>query len=277
MKLRLLTFDIEEWFLYEQYPKGGKGYFLPIINNLLDELLDILDSHNHKATFFCLGIIAREYPDIIKKIALRGHEIGCHSDRHLRVNEMTPEEFENDLQIAKKSLESVINSKITSYRAPAFSIGSKNLWAFDILARNGIQIDCSIFPATRSEVGYNNFKHAGPVIIRTIYGELLELPLNIYNFRGFKVPYSGGGYFRLLPYSVIKTMTEKSDYVMAYFHLRDFDSKQKVYISWRYFKSYYGIKKMLPKLKRFLSDYEFMPVGAAFEKLQKGTFKKIEF
>ncbi len=277
MILRLLTFDIEEWFVYEQYPKGGKEYFLPIINELLDDLLNILDSYNHKATFFCLGIIAREYPDVIKRIAHRGHEIACHSDRHIWLNEMTPDDFEKDLQLAVQSLESVINSKIISYRAPAFSIGSKNKWVFDILSQNDIQVDCSIFPATRSGGGYNNFNQTGPVIIKTLYGDLLELPVNIYNYSGFKIPFSGGGYFRLLPYSLISRMANKSEYIMSYFHLRDFDTKQKVVISWRYFKSYYGIKQMLPKLKRFLADYEFSPVNAAFEKLQKSTPKVIEF
>jgi len=273
--VNILTFDIEEWFIYEQYPKGGKGYYLPILNSLLERLLDILDRESVKATFFCLGIIAREYPEVLCRIASRGHEIGCHSDRHISALALGPDGFENDLKLALESIENVINQKVTAFRAPAFSVSDKTNWAFEILAKNGIKNDCSVFPTKRTGGGYLNFKSSHPVLLKTTMGPVMEFPVNMCKVLGKKVPFSGGGYFRLLPYSAIKSMMNSSDYVMSYFHLRDFDAKQRVVISPRYFKSYYGIKNMLPKLERFLGEYRFLAVSEASKALSGSQIAEI--
>src|SRR6187455_850124 len=103
--MNILTFDIEEWYTYELYPKGGKDYYLPIINQYLDDVLDLLDEIDTSATFFCLGVIARNYPEIIKKIDSRGHEIGCHSDKHILVTKMTAAEFKADTHAAVQDIE----------------------------------------------------------------------------------------------------------------------------------------------------------------------------
>jgi len=264
-KINILTFDIEEWYIYQLYPKGGPDYYLPILENLLDEILDLLDVSNVKATFFCLGIIAREYPDVILKIASRGHEIGSHSDKHILLNKLGPMDFEEDLVRSIVALENLLKTKITTYRAPLFSINEDTLWAFEILAKYGIECDCSIFPAIRRKGGYNDFKSFYPVKIHTKEGTLIELPLNVKSVIGRKIPFSGGGYFRLLPYNTIKRMMSSSNYTISYFHLRDFDTKQKIVYSPSYFRSYYGINKMMIKFKQFLKEFDFMPVKDAVE------------
>jgi len=262
-KMNILTFDIEEWYVYKLYPKGGVEYYLPILENLLDEILDLLDESKVKATFFCLGIIAREYPDVILKIASRGHEIGSHSDKHILLKELGPKGFEEDLLRSIDSLENLLNRKINAYRAPVFSINKDTFWAFELLAKHGIKYDCSIFPARRKEGGYSDFMSLYPVKIITKEGTLIELPLNVKEILWGKIPFSGGGYFRLLPYQAIKRMMLSSNYTVSYFHLRDFDMKQKVVISSRYFKSYFGISSMMKKFKRLLKDFNFMPVKDA--------------
>jgi polysaccharide deacetylase family protein (PEP-CTERM system associated) len=241
----------------------------------LEKLLDILDRENIKATFFCLGVIARDYPDVIKKIASRGHEIGSHSDKHIHLEKLGPQLFEEDLKMSISSLENLIGEKVTSYRAPAFSVNYETKWAFEILKRNGIKYDCSVFPANRADGGYSDFKNSDPVMIKTINDSLLEFPVSMSKILGSKIPFSGGGYFRLLPYSVIKKMMKNSEYVMSYFHIRDFDVKQKEVISLRYFKSYYGIKSMLPKLEQLLIDFRFITVKNAAEILQNSSLKEI--
>ena len=94
--MNILTIDLEEWYLYGQYSKGGSEYFLPILDNYLDKILDLFDQRSFKTTFFCLGIMAREYPSIIKKIVAKGHDIGCHSDIHSHVINQSPNKFRED-------------------------------------------------------------------------------------------------------------------------------------------------------------------------------------
>ena len=261
--MNILTFDIEEWYIYEKYPKGGRGYYGPIIEDYLLKILDLLDKNEVKATFFCLGIIARKDPHIIKLIADRGQEIGCHSDSHHWLANHNPETFRKDTELAINSLENLTGKKVNSYRAPAFSIGEKTLWALDILAELGIKNDCSIFPANRSFGGFPSFPFDSPAIIKTKSGIVKEFPLSTSNIAGKRFVFSGGGYFRLFPYSFIKKLMHRSHYNMSYFHIRDFDQKQKKVVSWRYFQSYYGVNGALKKFEKLLNDFSFVSVEQA--------------
>ena len=136
----ILTFDIEEWYI-EKHFNGERKEKYRQYDELLDWILNTLEKNNTKATFFCVGQLAVEFPNVLKRIANAGHEIGSHSNKHLWVNKMTPEEFAEDTRIALEEIENMIGEKVKSFRAPAFSIGKNNDWAFDILAENGIEYD----------------------------------------------------------------------------------------------------------------------------------------
>lgn len=261
--MNIITFDIEEWYTYELYPKGGKDYYLPIINQYLDDILDLLDEINTKATFFCVGIIAKTYPEVIKKINARGHEIGCHSNKHILLTNMTPAAFKLDTKTAISDTENLIGKKVAYYRAPAFSITEKNKWAFDVLIEEGITTDCSVFPSTRSFGGFPSFKDGKPVVININGKQIKEFPISYVTWLGKRWMFSGGGYFRFFPYALTQKMMRNSDYNMAYFHIRDFDSKQKYVYSLRFFQSYYGIKTAYPKMVQYLKDYKFVSLGEA--------------
>lgn len=261
--MNLLTFDIEEWYVYQLYPKGGKEYYLPIINDYLNKLLELLDCKNQKATFFCLGKVADEYPEVIESIAQKGHEIGCHSDKHIFVNKMTPKEFYNDTQRAIKSIESITGKKVLGYRAPAFSIGEQNNWAFQVLCDLGIEYDSSVFPAFRRFGGYPSFIFNEPVSIKIGANIIKEFPISTRTIFNKKITISGGGYFRLFPYDLITKFTKESSYNMSYFHIRDFDSKQKRVKSLSYFYSYYGINGAFEKLNRYISNHDFISIEQA--------------
>ena len=266
--MNILTFDIEEWIVYSYYSKGGKNYFLPILDRYLDDLLHLLDKYDHNATFFCLGQLAKEYPNVIKRIIERGHDIGCHSNAHSLVTNMNPDSFFKDTQLALQCLEDVSGKKVISYRAPAFSITEKNKWAFEILLNLGIQYDSSIFPALRSFGGFPSLSISQPFILKYGKKELKEFPINVRKVLGKNVAFSGGGYFRLAPYSCIKKWTEESLYTMTYFHIRDFDKEQKVVYSLRYFQSYYGIKKAFEKLEKYLTDFQFLTLETANKEIK---------
>ncbi len=277
--MNILTFDIEEWYHFDIFSTEDKwDSYESRIDLYLPRVLDRLDEKDFKATFFCLGWIARKYPKIIKQIAKRGHEIGCHTDKHLFVKEMTPESFNEDLQMALNSLESLIGEKVISFRAPAFTITADVTWAFEVLAENGILNDSSIFPMTRSFGGFPSYVEAKPSII--LYNDVIikEFPMNTGKILGQNFVFSGGGYFRLFPYKTIKKLMNKSDYNITYLHMRDFDFKQQRlrHLSMmRYFKSYYGIKGTFSKYEKLMNDFKWVSVEEAVGLIDWGKVRKV--
>ncbi len=269
--MNILTFDIEEWFhirFDNEFLDNNK--LIHSLEKRLDYginiLFDLLDKHNQKATFFCLGWVAKNYPHIIKEIVNRGHDIGSHSDKHKLLTSFTEKEFEDDLKKSLDSIESLIGEKVIMYRAPAFSIGDDNKWVFDILSEFGIEIDSSIFPAKRDFGGFDEFGIAKPVILNTKSNKIKEFPINLFEIFSKEIIFSGGGYFRILPYFLIKYMMKNSKYVLTYFHPRDIDKDQPVLegLSFpRYFKSYYGLGSSFDKLDKLLNDFDFLSISEA--------------
>ena len=258
---KYLTFDFEDWFHILDNPKTSHPDqwkdFPTRIELMLGPILDLCDKHNVKATFFCLGWVAEKYPDLIKRIHQRGHFIGTHGYAHQLVYTQTPEQFRDDLRKSINILENIISTSITAYRAPGFSITSRSLWALDILYEEGIEFDSSIFPAYRGHGGLPWLNVRNPFKIATPKGYLInEYPLSVVKFFGISVPYSGGGYFRIMPRLILSRLFKMSEYQMTYFHPRDFDEEQPKIpglSGLRHFKSYYGIRRCLANLDFILS------------------------
>lgn len=279
-QINIISFDIEEWYHFDIFSTEDmwKDY-PPRIDLYLPRVLDKLDECQTKATFFCLGWIARTYPEVLKQIQRRGHEIACHSDKHFFVREMTPETFDEDLALALDSIENVTGEKVVSFRAPAFTISEDSTWAFEVLAKNGIENDCSIFPTTRSFGGFPSFGEAVPTLIKYKDYEIREFPISSGTILGKQVVFGGGGYFRLFPYWLIKHLMRKLNYNTTYLHMRDFDYEQprfKYLSGMRYFKSYYGIKQAYPKFEKMLKDFDWISVEQAVQKLDDATIRRIE-
>jgi polysaccharide deacetylase family protein (PEP-CTERM system associated) len=268
--MKILTFDIEEWFHIldtdaTRSEDKWAGYESRIHANT-DRILGALSGTRHRATFFCLGWIAKKYPDIIRKIDKEGYEIASHSSLHQLVYDLKPDVFRSDVLDSLHTLEDITGGKITMFRAPGFSAGSAAPWAFEVLAECGIEIDCSVFPARHGHGGFREFGHARPAVISVNGKSLKEFPINLFSVGGRSLIFSGGGYFRLLPYPLIAGLFKRADYCMTYFHPRDFDPTQPVIkgLSFRRrFKSYYGVRGAFAKLKKLLADFEFTDVGTA--------------
>lgn len=218
--MNILSFDIEEWAL----AKAG-GYGTPEryaeYDAFLDKILNALDNHSIKATFFCTGLMAEGFPQVVKLIQKHGHEIGCHSHRHTWMNKMTEAEAKEDTYSAVDALEQCIGQKILSYRAPAFSIGEKNKWMFEILSENGITLDASIYPAARDFGGFPKFGSKTPCYVEYNGVKIKEFPICTTTVLGKELAYSGGGYFRFFPLGFVKSRMAKTDYTMCYFHIGD--------------------------------------------------------
>ncbi|MEO3253208.1 polysaccharide deacetylase family protein [Parabacteroides distasonis] len=236
--MNILTFDTEEWYI-EKHFKGGRKENYRQFDELLEWILDSLEKNNIKATFFCVGQLAVEFPDVLRRIADAGHEIGSHSNRHLWVNKMTPEEFAEDTRIALEEIENLIGEKVRSFRAPAFSIGKDNDWAFDILAENGIERDCSVFPASRDFGGFPQFSSSVPTLISKGTCTLKEFPICPASQMGKRIAFSGGGYFRLVPLWLQKHFMERMDYVMFYFHISDLIEQNSQFMTEAEFEEYF--------------------------------------
>ena len=268
--MKILTFDIEEWFhiLDNKETKSISEWnkFDSRIQLGMDIIYDILDNSNCSATFFVVGWVAEKYPNIIREISNRGFEIGSHTHLHQLAYEQDRKTFYNDVEKSIKTLEDCTGKKVTSFRAPGFSITEKNKWAFEVLHELGIKKDSSVFPAGRTHGGLPSYNAAIPSIIEYNGIKLKEFPINTHTILGKPFIFSGGGYFRLLPYKTIENWTHQSNYVMTYFHPRDFDDEQPLVPGLslpRRFKSYVGLKQCQPKLEKWLKDFDFVDLETA--------------
>jgi hypothetical protein len=189
---------------------------------------------------------------------------------------MSRDEFRKDTREAIDSLQQVTGQKIEYYRAPAFSINENNKWTLDILIEQGITTDCSIFGSKHSFGGFPSFPEKTPSIIKINNKTIREFPMTSATYLGKQLMFTGGGYFRLLPYSIIKKLMNNSDYNMAYFHIRDFDSMQKHVYSLRYFHSYYGIKEAFNKFNKLVQGFNFIPLGTAIQQIKWNSVKTID-
>lgn len=264
--MNILTFDIEDWYNHDDYSRdfAWEKHEVRIYDGT-ERILSALDDRGLKGTFFCVGWIAEHHPKVVQWIAERGHHIGCHSYQHELATRFTREQFKEDTYKAKCLIEDVAGRDVNAFRVPSFSITKNNLWAFDVLAELGFKYDGSIFPSHHEFGGIPGFK-AEPTIIRTHNGDLKEFPICLGSFLGREIVFSGGGYFRIMPYFLTKRMTEKDDYVMAYFHPSDFDPEQPQMPQlpkMRQFKNRVALKGAYKKFERYISDYDFMSIEEA--------------
>ena len=291
--MNILTFDIEEWYVEKAF-RGGRAFRYREFDETLAKVLDELDRLGIRGTFFCVGKLASDFPDVVRRIASRGHEIGCHSYVHVWVNKMTEEILHEDTTDALKALEDVVGQKVTSYRAPAFSITEKNPWAIQVLAECGIESDASIFPGPRDFGGYPSFPQDTPCKIEYRGAVLKEYPIGMMSVAGRKIAYSGGGYFRLIPYWLISRTMSRRDYDICYFHLNDLIAQKRKLLSRAEYEEFYmqpGTLKnrlvryvkrnartgdTLEKLVRLLADHQFNSIGEADKQIDWGKINIVK-
>lgn len=275
--MNIMSFDTEEWYL-ERVLYGGRAFKYQQYDDTFARLLDDLDRCNIKATFFCLGKLALERPDVIRRIADKGHEVGCHSNEHTWLTKMDEKTLIADTLEAIKALEDVSGQRVVSYRAPAFSITPENKWAVSVLAECGIENESSIFPSARDFGGYPSFPQDTPCYISFGGAKLKEYPISMVTLAGKKMAYSGGGYFRSLPYWLVKSKMSKKDYNICYFHLNDLINQKikmkskKEYEEYfhepgtlknrlvRYVKSNVGNGDGYGKLRKLMAEYPFTSI-----------------
>ena len=276
----MLSFDVEDWFHVENLKQAIKkeewdAQKLRVIGNTR-KILSILDNYGIKATFFVLGWVAEKVPYLIYEIHKLGHEIASHGYGHELIHNLSQEEFRKDVKKSKKILEEIIGQNILGYRAPSFSI---NDWAIDILKEIGYVYDSSYCPTSlHNRYGKLNYKvfpeaHTKNGLFQYHSG-LIEIPLPTLNLMSASIPWGGGAYFRLMPYSVfklgIKVIVNKSKIFTFYFHSWEIDNNQprikNIKLNYK-IRHYTGLKNSYRKLERLLRDFSFTSIRDYMKRL----------
>jgi polysaccharide deacetylase family protein (PEP-CTERM system associated) len=268
MVTNALSVDVEEYYHAAIFRNGTRdlpnGQFESRVEESVDLLLAFLRIHRTKATFFTLGEVAAAHPALIRKIASEDHEVACHGDRHDDVYRLTPQEFRADIRRSKRQLEDLIGGSVIGYRAPNFSIGPDQSWAYQILAEEGFQYDSSTYPILHDRYGQPNAPRFPYEIWRDGSASLVEFPIGTLRLFGVNVPIGGGGYFRLSPFwlfrfGIRRVNVREQRPIMFYLHPWELDSAQpRPPMAWRHrFRHYVGLETEASKLSRLLSRFRF--------------------
>jgi polysaccharide deacetylase family protein (PEP-CTERM system associated) len=275
--LNALSVDVEEYFhaaIFRIGAAAGRARdFESRVAASVDVLLALLDHSKTRGTFFTLGEIAETHPAVVRKIADQGHEIACHGDRHESVSSLTPDEFRADIRRAKARLEDLVGQRVVGYRAPNFSIGSGQTWAYEILMQEGFQYDSSTYPILHDRYGRPSAPRFPYGIWRSGLAWLTEFPVGTARVFGVNLPIGGGGYFRLSPFELIRrgiqhvNLRERQP-VMFYFHPWELDPAQpRPPMAWRHrFRHYVGLEHEAIKLSLLLQQFRF---GSARDVLER--------
>ncbi len=264
--LNAFTVDVEDWV---QSVLDAES---PLTENFVantHRILDLLDKHSTKATFFVLGLAAEKAPELVREIHGRGHEVQSHGFAHRHVHAQTPREFRDDVVKSKKLLEDLIGSPVCGYRAPAFSITERNLWALDVLVDAGFTFDSSINPAKTSRYGIAGAPRFPHRLRTQSGGELIEIPVASYRALGKTIPLGGGGYFRLFPIKMIdktiKQLHAQGHPATIYTHPYEFNPNEiasldrNVPLRLRLHQGL-GRGRFADKIERLLANWRFGPL-----------------
>jgi len=268
--VNVLSVDVEEYFharVFQEGTHGAIGGLESRVEASTDRVLTLLASTNTRATFFILGQVAASHPSLVRKIAAEKHEIASHGDTHELVTRQTPPEFRADVRRAKAVLEDLTGEPVVGYRAPNFSIGRAQSWAYDILLTEGFRYDSSIYPILHDSYGDPNAPRLPYDVWRKGRERLIEFPIGTTRLLGVNLPIGGGGYFRLFPLALTRAGIKRVNArerqpVLFYFHPWELDPHQpRPAMPWRHrARHYVGMERQEKKLARLFRDVEFTTI-----------------
>src|SRR5262245_21240199 len=238
-----LSVDVEEYFharVFQEATNGTGTRHESRVEASTDRVLALLASRGARATFFVLGQVAAAHPSLVRKIAGEGHELASHGDGHELVSRQTPQQFRDDVRRAKAVLEDITGEPILGYRAPNFSIGPAQAWAYDILMSEGFRYDSSVYPILHDSYGDRDAPRFPYTLRRKGDEPLTDFPIRTARLHGVKLPIGVGEYFRLLPRAVTRAGIRRVNVrehrpVLFYFHPWEVDPHQPLpAMPWRH-------------------------------------------
>jgi polysaccharide deacetylase family protein (PEP-CTERM system associated) len=265
-----LSVDVEEYFHAKVFQEGTGGAIRGLESRVAastERVLTLLASGNARATFFILGQVAAAHPALVRKIAGEKHEIACHGDSHELVSRQTPEEFRADIRRAKGVLEDITGEPVIGYRAPNFSIGRAQAWAYEVLLTEGFRYDSSTYPIVHDSYGDHDAPRFPHDVWQRGTQRLIEFPIGTTRVLGVNLPIGGGGYFRLLPMALTRAgirrvNTREHQPTLFYFHPWELDPNQPRHaMPWRHrIRHYIGMTREEQKLARLFRDVKFTTI-----------------
>lgn len=272
--LNALTVDVEEYFQVAAFSghvrRQDWGQYPSRVGASTRFLLDLLDQSGVRATFFFLGWVAERHPHLVRETVSRGHEVGSHGYDHQLIYDMRPEEFRRDIERSKRVVEETAGLPVHGYRAPAFSITPRSLWAFEILAEGGYSFDSSVFPVSHDRYGIPGWERGLHFVANR---RLVEAPPTTVRLGPLVLPCAGGGYFRLYPYGLTRAAIRRVNHcerrpAIVYLHPWEFDPEQPRLrgSSLSRFRHYVGLPGNAARLRRLLADFAFAPLGQVVER-----------
>jgi len=263
----MFSVDVEEYYQVEAFsgviPKTDWHKFPSRVEESTGRLLEILDTHDVRGTFFVLGCLAGNQPGLVKKIYRAGHEVASHGYDHTMVHLLTPEKFRMDIRKSKRILEDIIGTAVEGYRAPTFSITDRTSWAYEILLQEGYSYSSSVFPVLHDRYGWPAFGDHPRRMCSGEKGEIWEVPMTVGSVGPFRVPFGGGGYLRAYPLRLTKALFRKIERHgrpgIVYLHPWELDPKQPAVQAplLRRIRHRLGIPKMEGKLIELLKSMRF--------------------
>ncbi len=260
-----LTIDVEDYFQVSAFaPYIARANWDAAecrVERNVDRILALLAERDVKATFFTLGWIAERYPQLVRSIVAGGHELASHGYGHERASDLSRQAFTDDVTRAKSLLEDLSGQAVIGYRAPSFSIGVKNLWAFEVLDRAGYRYSSSVYPIKHDHYGMPD----SPRFAYRVGAGLLEIPITTVRMGKHNLPSSGGGYFRLLPYAASRWLLKRvnrqeREPAIFYFHPWEIDVGQPrvpgIDLKTR-FRHYVNIPRMESRLRQLMVDFQW--------------------
>jgi len=260
-----MSIDVEDYFQVSAFaPYIARGEWDARecrVERNIERILALLAEHRTQATFFTLGWIAERYPQLVRAIVDQGHELASHGYGHQRASDLSPAEFADDIGRAKKLLEDIGGHEVLGYRAPSFSIGEGNLWAFDSLLEAGYRYSSSVYPIKHDHYGMPD----SPRFAYPVREGLLEVPVTTLRLFNKNLPSSGGGYFRLLPYALSRWLIQQvnardQQSAVFYFHPWEIDEAQPRIAgidSKTRFRHYVNISRTHDRIGQLLSDFSW--------------------
>ena len=227
----------------------------------VERILALLSERQVQATFFTLGWVAERYPQLVRRIVEGGHELASHGYGHERASDLSEAAFREDITRSKHLLEDLAGRPVLGYRAPSFSIGVGNLWAFDQLARAGYRYSSSIYPNKHDHYGMPD----SPRFAYRVGAGLLEVPITTVRMGKRNLPSTGGGWFRLMPYAMSRWMLQRvnredREAAIFYFHPWEIDPGQPripgIDAKTR-FRHYVNLDRNENKLRQLLQDFRW--------------------
>ena len=265
--------DVEDYFhvsAYNAVIDRSEWDALPSrVEQNTNKMMSILDDHQTKGTFFVLGWVAKRHPELIKSIAENGHEVACHGMSHKLIYVQGREQFKTEARDSKARLEEITGDAVNGYRAASFSITRASLWALDDLAELGFTYDSSIFPVRHDRYGIPGAPRQPFTYVGDNGKSIIEWPMTTVNMIGWRMPVSGGGYFRIYPYSVtraaLRTREKNSEPFVFYTHPWEIDPEQPLFdAGWlSNFRHRTNLSRCESRLHRLLGDFPFAPMRDA--------------